>query len=132
MRIHSNTNKPESNRVIRISLSISAPIIAFFVLNFLFATIIANTNLSENYESIIAVIISSVTCAMMSMLLTLSTKVKAIYNVLIVFVIIVFFKMIINILLKTPVALGRQGIVGIIFALLFSVIGGMIGVFFKK
>lgn len=118
--------------IIKFAFSIILPIIIFFLIIAFFSLLITNTSMPEKYESIVTIVSSAITTIIMSFLLTKLINIKPIYCSLITFLIMFIFKLLINLAMNTPISFGRQGIIGIIFLIVFSILGSILGLNFKK
>lgn len=124
--------KYKNNVIYKVLLCTLLPIVFFFVVTGVFALLLSRTDLTEKSEVIVTTILSAISTLVMSLLLTINFKIKPIYCSVITFAIFMALKILLNAIYNIPVSLGKQGIIGIIFLAIFSIIGSVAGVCFKK
>lgn len=129
-------NKKQNNNIILnkfikllISLIVSAGIFVF--LTFICSVLIAKTNVSEDYESVMMTVISAISSIVLSILMTFTLDYKGILCALFSFLIIFCMKLIIS-KAYGSVGFGRQGTVGLIFTAIFCLIGSIAASNIKK
>lgn len=111
-------------------IAISAAVM--LILTLICSILILKTKMPESYEEFMMITVSAVTAMLMTILLTLNTKVKAIFAAAYSFLIIVIIKLILTAIMAQSISFGRQGIVGIIFTAVFCILGGLIAANIKK
>ena len=134
MRSYMEKNEPTVwwIKPLKIATVILASIPAMMLLTLICSLIILNSKLPESSESVMMTIVSAVTSILMSALLTLNTKSKAILSALFAFAVMFVLKLILTNIMAHGITFGRQGIVGIIFTAVFCIIGSLIGANIKK
>ena len=114
------------NSLLKIAILISISLLSAVLMLFIFSWLISNTGISEKYESLIMIAITALLSIAITAILVLCTELKGIYCSLIAFALLILFKLLLNMVLSVPVSLGKQGILGIIFSLVFCITGGLI------
>lgn len=132
MRKYYNESEVQTHKTFKIVLAVIIPIIIFFIMNVFATLIIKETNFPENYESLLSILFSTILSILISALLILTSNLKPIYITLISFSIIILLKIALNLILNVPITFGKQGICAIIFVLIFSLIGTILGNMMKK
>lgn len=134
MRSYMEKNEPSAwwLKPLKIATVILASIAVMMILTMICSVIILNSKLPESSGSVMMMIVSAITSILMSVLLTLNTKSKAILSALLAFAVMFFLKLILTNIIAHDIAFGRQGIVGIIFTAVFCIIGSLIGANIKK
>lgn len=117
---------------LKIIIVIVMSILVMFLLTVICSAIILNSGLPESSAEIMMIIVSAVTSMLMAVLLTRVTDSKAIMSALYSFLVMLGLKLILTNILAESISFGRQGIVGIIFSVVFCVIGSLIGANIKK
>ena len=132
MRSYMEKNEPSAwwLKPLKIATVILASIAVMMILTMICSVIILNSKLPES--SVMMMIVSAITSILMSVLLTLNTKSKAILSALLAFAVMFILKLILTNIIAHDIAFGRQGIVGIIFTAVFCIIGSLIGANIKK
>lgn len=119
-------------RIFKIVSCFIIPICAALLISYLGAILVLKTEISQSIESLIAIIAVSLGCLLMSVLLTLNTKIKGIYCVVISFVYFLILKLMSTLLIVGKLNVTGQGVISILFIALFCFIGGIIGSNLKK
>ncbi len=134
MRSYMEKNEPSAwwLKPLKIATVILASIAVMMILTMICSVIILNSKLPESSGSVMMMIVSATTSILMSVLLTLNTKSKAILSALLAFAVMFILKLILTNIIAHDIAFGRQGIVGIIFTAVFCIIGSLIGANIKK
>lgn len=134
MRSYMEKNEPSAwwLKPLKIATVILASIAVMMILTMICSVIILNSKLPESSGSVMMMIVSAITSILMSVLLTLNTKSKAILSALLAFSVMFILKLILTNIIAHDIAFGRQGIVGIIFTAVFCIIGSLIGANIKK
>ena len=134
MRSYMEKNEPSAwwLKLLKIATVILASIAVMMILTMICSVIILNSKLPESSGSVMMMIVSAITSILMSVLLTLNTKSKAILSALLAFAVMFILKLILTNIIAHDIAFGRQGIVGIIFTAVFCIIGSLIGANIKK
>ena len=134
MRSYMEKNEPSAwwLKPLKIATVILASIAVMMILAMICSVIILNSKLPESSGSVMMMIVSAITSILMSVLLTLNTKSKAILSALLAFSVMFILKLILTNIIAHDIAFGRQGIVGIIFTAVFCIIGSLIGANIKK
>ena len=134
MRSYMEKNEPSAwwLKPLKIATVILASIAVMMILTMICSVIILNSKLPESSGSVMMMIVSAITSILMSVLLTLNTKSKAILSALLAFAVMFILKLILTNIIAPAIAFGRQGIVGIIFTAVFCIIGSLIGANIKK
>ena len=134
MRSYMEKNEPSAwwLKPLKIATVILASIAVMMILTMICSVIILNSRLPESSGSVMMMIVSATTSILMSVLLTLNTKSKAILSALLAFAVMFILKLILTNIIAHDIAFGRQGIVGIIFTAVFCIIGSLIGANIKK
>lgn len=96
------------------------------------ALLVQHTNLSESFLRIGSVIGGGVGLLVSSAFMTAKTKIKGIFSALIVVAVAVAIKLIGNHLMGLGGYLTMNGFIGILFTVIFSLAGGMVGASIKK
>ena len=134
MRSYMEKNEPSAwwLKPLKIATVILASIAVMMILTMICSVIILYSKLPESSGSVMMMIVSAITSILMSVLLTLNTKSKAILSALLAFAVMFILKLILTNIIAHDIAFGRQGIVGIIFTAVFCIIGSLIGANIKK
>lgn len=134
MRSYMEKNEPSAwwLKPLKIATVILASIAVMMILTLVCSVIILNSKLPESSGSVMMIIVSAITSVLMSVLLTLNTKSKAILSALFAFAVMFILKLILTNIMVRGITFGRQGIVGIIFTAVFCIIGSLIGANIKK
>ena len=134
MRSYMEKNEPSAwwLKPLKIATVILASIAVMMILTLVCSVIILNSKLPESSGSVMMIIVSAITSVLMSVLLTLNTKSKAILSALFAFAVMFILKLILTNIMVRGITFGRQGIVGIIFTVVFCIIGSLIGANIKK
>lgn len=134
MRTYMEKNEPSAwwLKPLKIATVILASIAVMMILTLVCSVIILNSKLPESSGSVMMIIVSAITSVLMSVLLTLNTKSKAILSALFAFAVMFILKLILTNIMVRGITFGRQGIVGIIFTAVFCIIGSLIGANIKK
>ena len=108
-------------------IAIAASFAVMFLLTLICSMIIAGTNTPETAGGTMMIIVSAITSLLMSVLLTLLTKSKAILCALYSFIAMAALKLLLTNIMVHTVTFGRQGIVGLIFTAVFCLVGALLG-----
>lgn len=104
----------------------------YLMIDAIAALLVLNTNLEESSLKIGSVLASGVAILISSIFLTLKTKIKGIYAATIISSIVILIKIIGNASMDLGGYFSLNGLIGILFTILFSIIGGMIGANLKQ
>ncbi len=94
--------------------------------------LVLKTNLSEDFLKIASVIASGIGLIVSTGLLTVQTKLKGIYASAIMFATVFMMKVIGNGMMKFGGYFTINGLIGIIFLIVFALVGGIIGSMLKN
>ena len=94
--------------------------------------LVLKTNLSEDFLKIASVIASGIGLIVSTGLLTVQTKLKGIYASAIMFTTVFMMKVIGNGMMKFGGYFTFNGLIGIIFLIVFALVGGIIGSMLKN
>ena len=104
----------------------------YLMIDAIAALLVLNTNLEESSLKIGSVLASGVAILISSIFLTLKTKIKGIYAATIISSIVILIKIIGNASMDLGGYFSLNGLIGILFTILFSIIGGVIGANLKQ
>lgn len=107
-------------------------IAVMLLLTLICSVLILKTNIPESNASIVMTAVSAITAMLLSILLTMNTKIKPILAALYSFAVMIAIKLILTAVIAGNVSFGRQGIVGIIFTAVFCILGSLLAANIKK
>ncbi len=107
-------------------------IAVMLLLTLICSVLILKTNIPESNASIMMTAVSAITAMLLSILLTMNTKIKPILAALYSFAAMIAIKLILTAVIAGNVSFGRQGIVGIIFTAVFCILGSLLAANIKK
>ncbi len=107
-------------------------IAVMLLLTLICSVLILKTNIPESNASIMMTAVSAITAMLLSILLTMNTKIKPILAALYSFAVMIAIKLILTAVIAGNVSFGRQGIVGIIFTAVFCILGSLLAANIKK